>query len=213
MVDGKQHNHCFLRASDGEHFVRAQGITRTGPVKLVSGFKVCAAAAVLRPVATAHLLLETPQQNLRVMKTTQSGFEGYIVDQYTTLPPTSDRIMCTNVLCEYTFSEGVPLDTTPFAAIAAEVKRMTVEKFSGPADTGVYSASVQQTIHQIGTAVLARFAVLQSIKFVLPNLHFYPVDFAAFKDPSITNKGEVFLTFDGAAGHIEAEITRNPSKL
>ncbi len=171
--------------------MRAVGITPTGYAELVGGFK-----------------------NLRVMKTTQSGFEGFIVDQYTTLKPTNDRIMCTDIYCEYRFNAGVNIDTTAFGEMGVAIKQMTVEQFAGPADKGLYSASVQQTIHQIGTAVLARFPLLASIKFVLPNIHYYPVDFGDFKDASIENKREVFLTFDGAHGQIEAEIVRKPaSKL
>lgn len=79
---------------------------------------------------------------------------------------------------------------------------------------GVYSASVQQTIHQIGTAVLERFPLIDSIRFALPNIHFYAVEFNDFKDPSIVNNREVFFTFDGAHGQIEATIQRKKhSKL
>jgi urate oxidase len=189
-IAGKPHNHTFLRGADGHYFVRATGITRSGDVDLVAGFK-----------------------NLRIMKTTQSGFEGFIVDEYTTLKPTTDRILCTDIYCEYRFVRGINLDTTPFTEIHNAVKKITVETFAGPVDRGVYSASVQATIHQIGRAVLDRFPALRSIKFALPNIHFYPVEFGDFKDPSLVNNKEVFLTFEGAHGQIEAEIVRPGSKL
>ncbi len=67
---------------------------------------------------------------------------------------------------------------------------------------------MQQTVHQIGTAVLERFPLISTIKFALPNIHFYGVDFSEFKDPSIVNNREVFFTFDGAHGQIEAVIER-----
>lgn len=190
-VAGKPHNHTFVKGADGHYFVRALGITRTGKVEIVSGFK-----------------------GLRIMKTTQSGFEGFIVDKYTTLKPTNDRIMCTDIFCEYRFVDGVDLDKTPFTDIHNTIKKVTVETFAGPADKGVYSASVQQTIHQIGKVVLDRFPVIRSIKFALPNIHFYPVEFGDFQDPSLVNNKEVFLTFEGAHGQIEAEIVRpGSSKL
>ena len=90
---------------------------------------------------------------------------------------------------------------------------MTMDIFAGPADTGVYSPSVQQTVHAIGTAVLKRFAQLEAIKFALPNIHFYEVDFDKFRDSNLTNYGEVFFTFDGAHGQIEAEIVRPKARL
>jgi urate oxidase len=185
VVDGKPHNHAFIRGV-GSRFVRAH-VPRTGPVKLVAGFR-----------------------GVRVMKTTQSGFEGYIVDEFTTLKPTRDRIMATEISCEYAFEAGTDLEGTPFAAIADAVRAMTLERFAGPADTGVYSASVQQTVHQIGLAVLERFPVVASITFALPNIHFYAVDFADYKGSGLTNDKEVFYTFDGAHGQIEATIQRKP---
>ncbi len=189
VVEGKPHNHAFIRGA-GSRFVRAH-VPRSGPVKLVAGFR-----------------------GVRVMKTTQSGFEGFIVDEFTTLKPTRDRVMATEISCEYTFVDGTDIERTPFGVIADSVRTMTLERFAGPADKGVYSASVQQTIHQIGTAVLDKYAVVASISFALPNIHFYAVDFADFKGANLANDKEVFLTFDGAHGQIEATIQRKPvSKL
>jgi urate oxidase len=109
-VDGKPHNHAFIRGGDGNRFVRAF-IPRTGPVNITAGFR-----------------------GVRVMKTTQSGFEGYLVDEYTTLKPTKDRVMATEISCEYTFVDGVDIEKTPFTMIAQDVKTMTLERFAGPAD-------------------------------------------------------------------------------
>ncbi len=156
VVEGKPHNHAFVKGA-GSRFVRAH-VPRNGPVRLVAGFR-----------------------GVRVMKTTQSGFEGYIVDEFTTLKPTRDRVMATEVSCEYSFVEGVDIERTPFAAVADAVRAMTLERFAGPPGEGVYSASVQQTIHQIGTAVLERFPLIASISFALPNIHFYAVDFNDYK--------------------------------
>lgn len=108
VVDGKQHDHAFIRGADGNRFVRAH-IPRNGPVSITSGFR-----------------------GVRVMKTTQSGFEGYIVDEYTTLKPTRDRVMATEISCEYTFVDGVDIEKTPFSAVAEAVKTMTLERFAGP---------------------------------------------------------------------------------
>jgi urate oxidase len=184
-VQGKPHKHAFVKGA-GSRFVKAH-VTQAGGVSITAGF-----------------------QGLRVMKTAQSGFEGFIVDQYTTLKPTRGRVMATEIYCEYKFAADTSIESTPFADIAAAVKQMTLEGFSGPADTGKYSASVQKTLHEIGTSVLARFPLVASIKFALPNIHFYPVDFDTFRT-NLTNNGEVFFTFDGAHGMIEAEIVRKRS--
>lgn len=127
---------------------------------------------------------------MKIMKTTQSGFEGFIVDEYTTLKDTRDRILATEIYCEYAFVDDVDIDSAPFASIAESIKKTTVELFAGPYDVGVYSASVQQTIHQVGNAVLERFPLIKSIKFALPNIHFYAVNFNDFKGSKLENNGE-----------------------
>jgi urate oxidase len=182
-VDGKEHNHVFQRGSSGIRFTTMTW-PRSGTPKISSGFK-----------------------DLQIMKTTQSGFDGYVVDEYTTLQPTSDRVMCTKVLCEWTFADGVNIDAIDFNAIYANVQKTTIELFAGDAQKGVYSASVQATIYDIGRAVLRRFASVERITFKLPNVHFYLVNFNDFKTPLLNNK-EVFLTFDGAHGQIEATVER-----
>jgi hypothetical protein len=50
---------------------------------------------------------------------------------------------------------------------------------------------------------------VEKITFRLPNIHYYGVDFKDFKT-DVVNNGEVFLTFDGAHGQIEATIHRAP---
>lgn len=77
----------------------------------------------------------------------------------------------------------------------------------GDAEKGVYSASVQATIYQIGTQVLKRYPAVEKITFKLPNVHYYLVNFNDFKTTMVNNK-EVFFTFDGAHGQIEATVER-----
>ena len=62
VVDGKEHNHAFKKGSNGIRTVSMR-LTKNGELTLTSGFK-----------------------ELQVLKTTQSGFEGYLRDEYTTLP-------------------------------------------------------------------------------------------------------------------------------
>jgi len=76
-VDGKSHPTAFMRGS-GEVQTTAVSRARTGGFSIVSGLK-----------------------NLVVMKTTDSGFEGYIKDELTTLKETSDRLFCTALTAEW----------------------------------------------------------------------------------------------------------------
>ena len=41
--------------------------------------------------------LQSGIRDLRILKTTRSGFENYLVDKFTTLPPTADRILATEL--------------------------------------------------------------------------------------------------------------------
>lgn len=183
------------------------------------------------------------------MKTTQSGFEGFIVDEYTTLKPTKDRVMSTKIFCEYHFNHIEDFDKIDFSKIYDAVQQVcillssfslfilttffddndvlifqcTLEHFSGDPVTGVYSPSVQKTIYDTSKEVLKvcvgslefsnffqRYPFLEKITFKLPNIHYYAVNFDDFKT-DLKNNGEVFLTFDGAHGQIEATIQR-PTK-
>jgi urate oxidase len=122
---------------------------------------------------------------------------------------TGDRILSTKIKCEWVFG-NFNFDRTDFNGIYNTVMAVTMRVFAGPPSTGVYSASVQQTIYDIGVEVLKTVQELQSISFELPNIHYYPVNFKEYNTP-LTNNGEVFLTFDGAAGNIRATIERKPS--
>lgn len=64
------------------------------------------------------------------MKTTQSGFEGYIVDEYTTLKPTRDRVMSTKIFCEYHFSNIEDFDKIDFSKIYDAVQQVSSESGS-----------------------------------------------------------------------------------
>lgn len=42
-------------------------------------------------------------KDLKVLKTTQSGFEGFLKDQFTTLPEVKDRCFATKVYCKWRY--------------------------------------------------------------------------------------------------------------
>jgi len=105
---------------------------------------------------------------------------------------------------------GIDVENVKFNQIADSILETTLRIFSGPADKGVYSASVQHTAFEIGEEVLRNVPEIESLRFVLPNIHYYPVNFSDFKT-TMQNKGEVFLTFDGAAGDIRVTVERKRS--
>ncbi len=140
--------------------------------------------------------VESGVVDLIVLKTTKSGFAGFIKDQYTTLPETTDRIFATSVKADWLYAN-------PEAAtgdIWRDVRKTIIETFSEHD-----SLSVQHTLYAMGKAVLEKFAELVEISFSLPNIHYLPIDFSRF---GLENDNRIFLPTDEPHGLIEARLTR-----
>ncbi|CAI5947475.1 unnamed protein product [Closterium sp. NIES-65] len=107
-----------------------------------------------------------------MLKTTQSGFEGFIRDQNTLLPDTRERILATTVQATWSYSRDPPC----FNAAYSAAKAALTDTFFGPPQGGVYSPSVQRTLFLMGEEVLSRVPEADSVHLKLPNLHFIPVN-------------------------------------
>lgn len=92
-------------------------------------------------------------KNLRVLKTTQSSFTDFIQDDYRTLPDANDRIFSTVVTASWDFSTASGVD---FDRVWQVVKDCILENFAGPAETGIYSPSVQNTLYLAEKCVLIK---------------------------------------------------------
>ncbi len=142
--------------------------------------------------------------DLTVLKTTGSEFKGFLVDEYTTLADTDDRILATSLTASWTCGldkldhrgEGVEWD-----ASYAAVRRLLLETFAT-----TYSHALQETLHAMGRAVLEAHDDIAEISFVAPNRHHFPVDLAPF---GLENNGEVFIAADRPYGLIEATVRRD----
>lgn len=44
-------------------------------------------------------------KDMKVLKTTQSGFEGFLKDHFTTLQETKDRVFCTSVYARWRYNQ------------------------------------------------------------------------------------------------------------
>jgi urate oxidase len=172
-VDGRGHDHAFSRAGGGE---RTATVTGSGDERtVVAGIG-----------------------GLTVLRTTGSGWEGFLRDRYTTLPETRDRILATVVEADWSYRDtGVD-----FGACWDGVRRQLLTSF-----TDHYSPSVQRTIHHMGEAVLDRFAEVERIRLSLPNKHHLLVDLAPF---GLDNPNEVFVATEEPYGLIEATVERPP---
>jgi urate oxidase len=134
-------------------------------------------------------------EDLVVMKTAKSAFEGFPRDRYTTLAETSDRLLATSVRAAWTYSR---LDI-PFNERWSEVRHRLLEVF-----VDHDSRSVQQTLYAMGAAALEAPDV-EEIHLAMPNIHHIPVDLTRF---GLENRNEVFVATSEPYGLIEATLRR-----
>lgn len=131
-----------------------------------------------------------------VLKTTDSAFRDFHRDQYTTLPDTDDRIMATLLTAEWTYEEfSLDWNAQHAAATSALMECFARHK----------SLGVQQTLHDMGAAVLDRCAAIAEISITMPNRHRLPINMQPFGRP---NRNEVFVTTDEPYGLISGTMRR-----
>jgi urate oxidase len=141
-------------------------------------------------------LVESGLEDLTVIKTTKSGFAGFLKDEYTFLPETDDRIFCTSVKANWRYAN-------PDAAteeLWTNVRQTILDTFAEHD-----SLSVQHTLHAMGEAVLNNHPAVTEISFSLPNIHCIPVDVARFGE---ANNNAIFLPTEEPHGLIEGRLSR-----
>jgi urate oxidase len=172
-VDGEPHPTAFMRGSSElqtTHVERAQG----GSFHILSGL-----------------------DNLVLLKTANSGFEGYIKDSLTTLPETKDRLFGTAVSAEWRYASS-DLD---FDDVRATLRETMLRTFANHD-----SKSVQQTLYAMAESALNEVAEIDEIEITMPNKHCLLVDLSRFGQD---NPNEIFVPTDEPHGYIEAKIRRS----
>jgi urate oxidase len=171
-VNGRGHEHSFVRGS-GERKTRVTG-DESGDRHVEAGL-----------------------DNLLVMKTTESGWEGFLRERFTTLPDTNDRILATMITANWSYGDRTDLD---FDRLWRDVRDQILATF-----TDHYSPSVQNTLYRIGKAVLEGFSEIQKIHLSFPNKHHILYDLSRF---GMENEGEVFWATNEPYGLIEGTVER-----
>lgn len=170
-VDGRDHDHSFTK-SGGEKRTTFINVTRE------------------------KRSVESGLEDLTVIKTTKSGFAGFKKDEYTFLPETNDRILCTAVRSRWRYASPDVATEDLWKA----VRQTILETFATHE-----SLSVQHTLYAMGEAVLDKHADVTEISFSLPNIHCVPVDVARFGE---TERQAIFLPTEEPHGLIEGRLTR-----
>jgi urate oxidase len=144
----------------------------------------------------ARLAIRSGLENLVIMKTAGSGFEGYIQDSLTTLPPTADRLFGTALKANWEYGTEI----VAYAAVRAKIREILLAEFSAHE-----SKSVQHTLYAMGEEVLKQIPEVNEIELTMPNLHCLLVDLSRFGQ---TNPNEIFVPTDEPHGYIEATVRR-----
>jgi urate oxidase len=130
------------------------------------------------------------------MKSTESGWENYVRDRYTTIAETGDRICATAMDARWEWSRK-PAD---FTAANATILSTMIEVFAT-----TYSSSVQDSLYRMGEAALAAVPDILKVSLACPNKHYLLVNLAPF---DLDNANEVFLPTDEPHGQIECTVGR-----
>ena len=151
-------------------------------------------------------------RGLRVLKTYQSGFVNFVDDEFRTLPDTKDRLFSTIVTADWTYNNIRSVD---FDKTFNIVRDTILNLFAGPADTGIFSPSVQNSQYLTQKEILEKVPQIESVAMEMPNVHYFGYDFSKFKKiPGLTGKcsGEVYHPVDKPSGHITSTLSRQSIK-
>jgi urate oxidase len=134
--------------------------------------------------------------DLVILKSSNSAFTGFLRDEYTTLPESTDRLLATSLTATWRYRDH----DIDFGATWRVVKQTLLEAFAEHE-----SQSVQHTLHAMGQAVLLSVDAVTAVRLVMPNKHHLPVDLARL---GLQNRNEIFVPTDEPHGLIEATIVR-----
>jgi urate oxidase len=171
-VDGKPHPSAFMRGS-GELQLATVERAQNGTFQINSGL-----------------------DNLVLLKTANSGFEGYIKGPLTTLPETKDRLFGTAVSATWRYNSS----DLPFDCIRVKLRETMLRTFANHE-----SKSVQQTLYAMAESALEGISEIDEITITMPNKHCLLVDLSRFGQD---NPNEIFVPTDEPHGYIEARVLR-----
>lgn len=171
-IDGKPHPSAFMHGSDERQTTRVER-AQSGKFKVVSGL-----------------------EDLVILKTANSGFEGYLKESLTTLKETSDRLFGTAVRAEWHYTSS----DFNYDAVRSKIRETMLRIFANHD-----SRSVQQTLYAMGEGALNEVPQIDEIELAMPNKHCLLVDLTHFGQD---NPNEIFVPTDEPHGYIEATIRR-----
>jgi urate oxidase len=168
---GKPHPHSFLEKSAARPFAAV----------------VC---------TSQGSIVESGIEELFILKSTASGFENFLRDQFATLPETSDRICATKLKAAWTYAKKPKSYLVTNGRILDALLAVFARNFS---------PSVQATLYQMGEAALKIAPEISKVRIAMPNKHCLHVNLKPF---GLENNNELFVPTDEPHGQIEGTISR-----
>jgi urate oxidase len=170
-VGGVPHSHSFLLDGNGKPFAHVSA-TRDSQT------------------------LQSGIEGFTFMKSTASGWENYVKDEYTTLPETADRLCATAMDARWTWTKA-PND---YGIANSRILSWMLDSFAT-----TYSASVQDSLYRMGEAALEAVPEIADISMACPNKHYLPINLSPF---GMDNANSVFTPTDEPHGQIECTVAR-----
>ncbi|KAH3664362.1 hypothetical protein WICMUC_005747 [Wickerhamomyces mucosus] len=186
-VNGEKHDHSFIHQGPEKKFTELY-LKRSGDYKLSSSIK-----------------------NLTVLKSTGSQFHGYNVCDFTTLKPTTDRILSTDVDAKWEFDSKKlgsisnifklsDKETNIFDLIYNKAREITLNIFAIE-----NSPSVQATMYNMATEILKFSSYVDNVSYSLPNKHYILFD---LKWKGINENDDLFYPSPHPNGLIKCTVAR-----
>ncbi len=171
-VDGEAHGHAFTGGGSEEN--------------------TCSVVSSVDGVSMRSGLL-----GLKVLKTTNSGFENFLEDKFTTLKSTADRIFATTITADWQCKD----EHHDWTTTRQVVRSLLLDVFSHQ-----YSPSVQKTLFEMAESVLTACPEIHEISLDLPNQHHLHADIAKL---DLENDNDIFVPSPEPFGVISATVRRD----
>ncbi|TIB13546.1 hypothetical protein E3P89_01177 [Wallemia ichthyophaga] len=156
---------------------------------------------------TPSIELKAGLKDVLLLKSTGSSFANFIIDSFTTLKETDDRVFSTVVDCSYTLnapqnvSECFAL-ASAFDEIAQGVRDITLDTFALE-----FSESVQATLFSMAQKIVEYHQLVDNVNYNLPNKHYIPIDLS-FYQMSVGMTNDVLLPTELPSGLICGSVSR-----
>jgi len=140
--------------------------------------------------------IESGVDGFTFMKTTESGWVDYVMDEHTSLAETRDRIAATSMLATWRWTRN----PKSFPEANNAILQAMIKEFAT-----TYSEGVQDSMYRMGLRALEAIPEISEVAMAMPNLHYIPMNLSHFK---LDNPGVMFLPTNEPHGQIQCTVGR-----